>query len=126
MQDNKPMHNAVQATVQPFIKLMQANMELLNKFTGSLDLSTPAGSQAANPIQAAQDTLAKMMQSTAVMSLVQGLMKNYSDFITEFGQQGAALMSQTQETLHQQTREAADHVMDATQSRVRHVRSATA
>jgi hypothetical protein len=126
MQDNQAMHNAVQATAQPFLKLMQANMELLNKFTGSLDLSTPAGSHVANPIQAAQDTLAKMMQSTAVMSLVQGLMKNYSDFITDFGQQGAALLSQTQETLHQQTRAAADHVMDATQSRVRHVRSVTA
>jgi hypothetical protein len=126
MQDNKPMQNAVQATVQPFMKLMQTNMELLNKFTGSLDLSTAAGTHTATQIQAAQDALAKLMQSNAVSNLVQGLMKNYTDFISEFSQQGATLVSQTQETLHQQTREAADHVMDATQSRVRQVRSATA
>jgi gas vesicle protein len=126
MQDNKAMHNAVQATIQPYIRLIQVNMELLNKFTGSLDLSTSAGTHAANPIQATQETLAKMMQSTAVTTLMQGLMKNYSDFLTDFGQQSMQLMSQTQETMQQQTREAADHVMDATQSRVRHVRSATA
>jgi gas vesicle protein len=126
MQDTKAMHNAAQATVQPYIKLMQANMDLLNRFTGSLDLSTPAGSHVANPIRATQDMLSKMMQSTAMTTLMQGLAKNYGDFLTDFGQQSMQLMSQTQETMQQQTREAADHVMDATQSRVRHVRSATA
>jgi hypothetical protein len=116
--------NAVQATMQPFIKLVQANMELLNGFSSTLELSNPGGGTAGNPIQQAQENMGKLMQSHAMSVLMQGLLKNYTEFMHEFSQTGMALMTQTQETMQQQGRAAVDSATEATQSRVRQVRSA--
>jgi hypothetical protein len=120
---DKTTQNAVQATIQPFIKLVQANMELLNGFSSSLELSSAASSHTSNPIQQAQENFGKLMQNQAMTTLMQGLLKNYTEFMHEFSQGGMALMTHTHDTLQQQGRAAADHALDATHSRVRHVRS---
>jgi hypothetical protein len=126
MQDNQ-LQNSVQATMQPFIKLVQANMALLTKF--SVPLEAPPVPTAAGPIQMmqqGQEAATKMMQSTAMVNLMQGLAKNYTEFMNEFAQSSMALLSQSQEAIVKQTREASSKVVDATQAQVRSVRSATA
>jgi hypothetical protein len=126
MQDNH-LQNAVQATMQPFIKLVQANMALLTKF--SVPPHSAATANADGPIkmmQQGQESLATAMQSNAMLHLMQGLAKNYTEFMSEFSESSLALLSQGQEAMVKQTRDMSSKVADATQAQGRHVRSATA
>ena len=106
MQDN-PM----QAAMQPLIKLTQANMELITKFSMSPELLTQAMSGAQNLLQPGQ-----LAQSNAFAQLTQGLMKNYSEFAAELTQSGMAALSQGQAEITRRAQEAGDKLAEATGS----------
>jgi hypothetical protein len=74
--------------MQPFMKLVQANMALLSK-------AVPAGTTAAPSTPGAFPGL----PSPAVFTeITQGLTKNYSEFLTEVSQNSMALLTQAQST----------------------------
>jgi len=54
--------------------------------------------------------------------LMQGMMKNYTEFLTELGQSTMAIASQGQAALLQQTQEATDSLAEATEPRGRRAR----
>jgi hypothetical protein len=126
MPDNH-LQNAVQATMQPFIKLVQANMTLLSKFSMLPSSATPV--HAEGPIQMmqqGQEAATKALQSTAMLQLMQGLAKNYTEFMTEFSQTSLTALSLGQEAMVKQSREMSGKVAEATQAQARHVRAAAA
>ena len=89
--------------MQPFVKLVQANMDLMTQFTVRPDVFS---------------------QPTAFVGVMQGLMKNYTEFFTEISQSGAAMLSQGQAAFMQQTRDAASNVVDVAQAGTRRARQA--
>jgi len=89
--------------MQPFVKLVQANMDLMTQFTVRPDVFS---------------------QPTAFVGVMQGLMKNYTEFFTEISHSGAAMLSQGQAAFMQQTRDAASNVVDVAQAGTRRARQA--
>jgi hypothetical protein len=64
------------------------------------------------------------MQSGAFAQLMQGMMKNYSEFLMELSQSAMALMSQGQAAMVRQVQEASEGVVDVTDMRARRSRQA--
>lgn len=89
--------NLMQAQTQPFVKLAQANMDLLTRFSTSPEVTESA---------------MKLMNSSAFAHLMQGMMKNYTEFVTELSQSGMAMLSQGQAAMTRQMQDAASGVID--------------
>jgi hypothetical protein len=119
MQDNL-MH--VQA--QPFIKLAQANMELLARFSTSPEVTAQASANASQMFQRASESAMSLMQSSAFAHLMQGMLKNYTEFLTECSQSGAALLSQGQAAMTRQMQDVTASVIDVADVRSRRGRQA--
>jgi len=116
--------NVMQAQTQPFVKLAQANMELLTRFSTSHEVTSQATANASQLFQQATESAMKLMQSGAFAHLMQGMLKNYTEFLTELSQSGMALMSQGQAEMTRQVQEATNGVIDATDTRGRRARHA--
>lgn len=116
--------NLMQAQTHPFVKLAQANMDLLTRFSSSPEVTTQASANASQLLQQASESAMKLMQSGAFAHLVQGMLKNYTEFLTELSQSGMAMLSQGQAAMTRQVNEASDVVIDATDARGRRARQA--
>ena len=108
----------MQAPLQPFMKLVQSNMALLTQFTTSPEAMTHAQSL----LQAGQASSAHLAQSDAFAKLMQGMLKNYTEFMAELGQSGMALLAQGQAAMLQTTQEASQNLVDEAQGRGRRSR----
>ena len=82
-----------QPALQPFIKLAQSNMELLTNFSQSPEVAAQAASNVQNLFQQAQASSSKVLQSSAFAQLMQGMLKNYTEFMAEITQGGMAMMA---------------------------------
>jgi hypothetical protein len=114
----------MQHAMQPYMKLVQSNMDLITQFTTRPEVTAQATASAQNLFQQGQESATKLMQSNAFAHLVQGMLKNYTDFIAEVGQSGMALMTQGQAAMVQQVQSATDNVVEATDVRSRRTREA--
>ena len=114
----------MQAQTQPFVKLAQANMDLLTRFSTSSEVTSQASANASQSFQQASESAMKLMQSGAFANMMQGMLKNYTEFLTELSQSSMAMLSQGQATMTRQVQEAADEVIDATDARARRARQA--
>lgn len=101
--------NLMQAQAQPFVKLAQANMDLLTRFSTSPEVTESA---------------MKLMNSSAFAHLMQGMMKNYTEFVTELSQSGMAMLSQGQAAMTRQMQDATSGVIDVADVRGRRARQA--
>ena len=96
---------AIPNPMQPFINLVQANMALLAKYASPEILSQAV--QAA--MRQGPDAQNRMPQSaTALVELTQGMMENYTRFMTELAQSSMALFAQGQGAMMQQVQDVAD------------------
>ncbi|HSW05937.1 hypothetical protein [Aquabacterium sp.] len=116
--------NVMQAQIQPFFKLVQANMELFSQFSSSPAVTKEVSTSASNLFQQATDSATQLMQSGAFANLMQGLLKNYTEFLTELSQGSMALLSQGQSALVRQTEQVADSVVEASEVHGRRLRQA--
>jgi len=116
--------NLVQAQTHPFVKLAQANMDLLTRFSTSPDVTAQASANASQLFQQASESAMKLMQSGAFAHVMQGMLKNYTEFLTELSQSGMATLSQGQAAMTRQVKQATDAVVDATDARGRRARQA--
>jgi len=110
----------MQAQTQPFIKLAQGNMELFTRFSSSPEMTA----QATNLFQQATESATNLMQSGAFAQMMQGMMKNYSEFLMELNQSAMAMMSQGQAAMVRQVQEASEGVIDVADVRARRSRQA--
>lgn len=111
--------HVMQSQVQPFMKLAQANMELFTRFSNSPEVSSQASANMSQLFQQASESALKLMQSGAFAQLMQGMLKNYTTFVSEVGQGGMAMWSAGQSELIRQTQEAAATAIDGTTARRR-------
>lgn len=116
------MQDVIHAQMQPFYKLAQANMDLLTRFSTSPEVTAQATANASQLFQQATESAMKLMQSGAFAHVMQGMLKNYTEFLAELSQSGMALMSQGQAALVRQAQEATDGVIDTTTVRARRTR----
>jgi intracellular sulfur oxidation DsrE/DsrF family protein len=114
--------NVMQAQTQPFVKLAQANMELLTRFSTSPEVTAQATASATSLFQQSAEAATNLMRSNAFAHLMQGMLKNYTEFLMEVGQSSMAMMSQGQEALLQQVQQASAGVTDVTDVRTRRSR----
>ena len=112
----------IQPAMQPFIKLAQANMELLTKFS----LWPEAASQSAVSPQAfmqqAQHAAMSLLQPSAFAQLAQGMMKNYTEFLAECGQTAMATFAQGQSAMISRAQEVTAQGVDVAEARGRRSR----
>jgi uncharacterized membrane-anchored protein YhcB (DUF1043 family) len=116
--------NLMQAQTQPFVKLAQANMDLVTRFSTSPEVTAQASANASQLFQQASESAMKLMQSGAFAHLMQGMLKNYTEFFAELSQSGMAMLSQGQAAMTHQVEEATNSVIDATDTRGRRTRQA--
>lgn len=116
--------NLMQAQTQPFVKLAQANMDLLTRFSTSPEVTTQASANVSQLFQQASESASKLMQSGAFATMMQGMLKNYTEFFTELSQSSMAMLSQGQATMTRQVQEATNDVIDAADARGRRARQA--
>jgi hypothetical protein len=114
----------MQIQAAPFVKLIQANMDLLTQFSTSPEVTSEANANANQLFQQAIGSTMNLMQSRASAQVMQGMMKNYTEFLTDLGQSTMAMMSQGNAALLQQSQEAINDVTDATETRGRRGRQA--
>jgi hypothetical protein len=114
--------NLMQAQTQPFVKLAQANMDLFTRFSTSPEITAQASANASQLFLQASESAMKLMQSGAFANMMQGMLKNYTEFLTEVSQSSMALLSQGQATMTRQVQEATNEVIDATDARGRRAR----
>jgi hypothetical protein len=116
--------NFLQAQAQPFVKLAQANMELLTRFWASPEVSLQATTNASALFQQASESAMKLMQPGAAVQLMQGMIQNYTEFVGELGRGWLSTVSQSQATLLRQAQENTSNVIDASIARGRRGRQA--
>ena len=114
----------MQTQAAPFVKLMQANIDLLTQFSTSPEVMSQATANANQLFQQASGSTMRLMQSGAFAQVMQGMMKNYTEFLTELGQSTTAMMSQANAALLQQSQDATNGITEATDIRGRRGRQA--
>ena len=115
--------NAMQPAMQPFTKLAQANMELLTKLSTSPEVISQLAN-AQNLFQQGQGSATNLVQSNAFAQLMQGTLKNYTEFMMELGQSGMAVLAQSQVAMMRQAQEVSENLVDASEARGRRTRQA--
>jgi hypothetical protein len=112
----------MQAQTQPFVKLAQANMDLITRFSTSPEVTAQASANASLLFQQASESAMKLMHSGAFAHMMQGMLKNYTEFLTDLSQSGMAMLSQGQAAMTRQVQEASSNVIDASVARSRRAR----
>jgi hypothetical protein len=112
----------MQSSIQPFAKLTQDNMAAFAAFATSPEAVAQGTTTMAQMLQRSTEAAQAMSGSGAYARLLQTLMKNYTEFLTEAGQSAMQLMSQGQAELARRTQEAGESVTEATTGRARHSR----
>lgn len=113
---------ALQSAMQPLLKLTQANMDLLTQFTTSPEVLAQSMTSAQTLLQQGQKSAASLAQSNAFAQLTQGILKNYTDFVTELSQSGMAALAEGQAEMVRRTQQAGATVIDATTERSKRTR----
>jgi hypothetical protein len=116
--------NVMQVPMQPYVRLAQANMDLLTRFATSPEVTSQATANASQLFQQASEAAMKFMQSGAFAHMMQGMLKNYTEFLSELSHSGMALMSQGQAAMTRQVQDATNGVIDAADARGRRARQA--
>jgi hypothetical protein len=98
----------MQPAMQPFIKLVQSNLALITQFAGSPEAVGQAMSNAQSLFQQAQGSASSLAQSQAFAQLMQGMLKNYTEFMAELGQSSMAMLSQGQAAMVEKAQEASE------------------
>ena len=105
--------------MQPFVKLAQANMELLTEFS----LWPEAASVSPQAfVQQAQHAAMSLLQPGAFAQLAQGMMKNYTEFLAEWGQTAMATFAQGQAAMISRAQEVTAEGVDVAEARGRRSR----
>ena len=92
--------------LQPFMNLMQANMALLSKYAMSPDAMNQAMAQVQAAMTQGPSGAGALTQTPAALAeLAQGMMQNYTRFMTELAQSGMAAFAQGQAAMTQQVQD---------------------
>jgi hypothetical protein len=116
--------NLMQTAMQPFIKLTQANMELLARFSMSPEVISKSAADAQSVFQQGREATTTLVQFNPFAQLLQGMLKNYNEFLMEVGQTAMATLTQSQAAMMRQAEEASENVVDVAEARGKRARRA--
>jgi len=105
-------NNIMQAAMQPYVKLVRSNLELLTTFSASPEVLVQAAESAQSLLRQGQESAAGLVHSKAFAQLTQGMLKNYTEFLTEVGQVGVGMLSEGQAALLRQVQGASEKVAE--------------
>jgi hypothetical protein len=114
----------MQLPIQPFIKLAQANMELLTRFSTSPEVVSQSAAIAQALVQQSQHAASSLMQSSAFTHLTEGLLKNYTEFVAEWSHSAMTALAQAPAAMVARAQEVTGNVIDVTEARGRRGRRA--
>ena len=114
--------NMIQPSMQPFLKLAQSNMELLTNFSLWPESVSQAAATPQAFMQQAQHAAMSLLQPSAFAQLAQGLLKNYTEFLAEWGQTAMATFAQGQSAMISRAQWLTAEGVDAAESRGRRSR----
>ena len=103
MQDH-PM----QAALQAYVNLFRSNMELLGRYSMSPETTTQFTANVQSLLKPGEAGPSSLAQSAACTELMHGAVKNYTVFMAEVAQSGAAMLAQGQAGLVRQTQQATE------------------
>lgn len=110
----------MQPAMQPFINLVQSNMALLARYSMSPEAMTQAMANAQKMAKGEQPTTGvDLVQSTAFAELMQGMIQNYTVFMTELGQSGMAMLAQGQAAMMKNVQDAGEGSTGTAEARAR-------
>jgi hypothetical protein len=114
----------LQAQAQPLVKLAQANMDLMTRFWSSREVTSQTTAKGTEPFQQATDSAMHFTQTRAFADLCQGMLNNYTAFLTEWSQRALTLASQAQAAWVLQAHEVSNDVIESTGAQARRARRA--
>jgi hypothetical protein len=114
--------NPIQAALQPYVKLVQSNMELLGRYSKFPEAMTQAMAKTQSLLRPGHGTPSSRAQPPAFAELVQGMVKNHASFMEKVAQSGIAMLAQGQAALLQQTQQATERLASSAKGRARRSR----
>jgi hypothetical protein len=117
MQGNITQGNVMHSAMQPFLRFGQAHMDLLTKFSTSLDMTPGAASDAPNSLYPGLALAGNLVRSNGFVELMQGMLGNYIEFMVESAKSGMAVMVESRTALMRQAQEDVQNVIDAAEAR---------
>ena len=109
--------NLMHSAMQPFLRFGQAYMDLLTKFSTSLDMTPRTASDAPNSSYPDLASAVNLARSNGFVELMQGMLANYTEFMAESAKTAMAVMIQSRTALMHQAREDIQNVTDAAEVR---------
>jgi hypothetical protein len=79
------MHKSYLQLHQPLIRLVQANTKLFLEFATSREVTSEVTANVALALQQATKSATKLFYGLAFMTLMQGCLRNYSQFLLDSG-----------------------------------------
>ena len=104
--------SVIQPLTQPFLKLIRANMDLLSRFSTLSESLTDAQ----RLVQQGQGSMTNLFQSKEFVHLMQGMLRNYTEFMTETGQNALAMLTWGQQAATRQIEEGSGKIIDASEA----------
>lgn len=105
--------NLMESTLQPFVQLAQNNLELMR----NLPVPEAPSADEPNPFLQGPTSAANLLQTNTFLLLMQGAVKNYTEFMMAVGQNSIAVVGQAQAGL---VRDAQARAKEATGARAKH------
>lgn len=99
-------------TTQPFMKLVQSNMDLVNQMMPTTQSMT-AGD---NLLHQPQGLTSSFAQGAAFGQMMQSMIRNYTVFLTEWGQCSMNAIAHSQQAFQHSVQQAADMATEASRS----------
>ena len=106
----------MQTAMQPYLKLVKANLGLLTTYSSTPEVMAQAAASAQSLLQQGHESAANLVQSKAFAQLAQGMLQNYTEFLTEVGQAGMEMLAQGQAAMLRQVQGASEQVVETSQT----------
>ena len=109
---DEPIYN----TTQPFIKLVQSNMELVNQMMPKPEALSHSMATGDKLFHQPQGLTSSFAQGAAFGQMMQSMIRNYAVFLTEWGQCSMNAIAHCQQAFQHSAQQAADMATEATRS----------
>lgn len=109
---DEPIYN----TSQPFMKLVQSNMELVNQMMPKPEALSNSIATGGKSLYQPSALTSPFNQSAAFGQMMQSMIRNYAVFLTEWGQCSMNAIVHSQQAFQHSAQQAADMAIEASRS----------
>ena len=106
----------IYTTTQPFMKLVQSNMELVNQMMPKPEALSRSMAAGDNLFHQPAGMTSSFAQGAAFGQMMQSMIRNYTVFLTEWGQCSMNAIAHSQQAFQHSVQQAADMATEASRS----------